>query len=383
MAIIESMMQNKSRRDFLYKTGALASATLNVPALAQVKTLRIGLTADYSAVEKDTGMGGLLGARACFSALNARGGINGVKVELVPADDQFKPDIAKLNALSHQADKSILGILQPQGTRQTASIMEAVTDMAIVGPFTGTAALRKISPSNLFWTRASYDDEIEKLIETAVTLGIERIGIVHPNDPLGKSVVAAFERSMAKRQLKPIVIATIPNSISQDVEPAAKAVVAAQSQLVILAMGGVAALFVKVLRDLGSTSTLYGLSIMASAATIKALGSLGVGIGFATIVPSPFAARHEIVRKYQADMRTLGVTEFSLPTLEGYVNARIVSEALRRAGSHVTRTSLIASLANIELLELGGLRINYGQVNRIGSNFVDVAVISANGRILS
>jgi ABC-type branched-subunit amino acid transport system substrate-binding protein len=188
---------------------------------------------------------------------------------------------------------------------------------------------------------------------------------------------------MAKRQLKPIVIATIPNSISQDVEPAAKAVVAAQSQLVILAMGGVAALFVKVLRDLGSASTLYGLSIMASAATIKALGSLGVGIGFATIVPSPFAARHEIVRKYQADMRTLGVTEFSLPTLEGYVNARVVAEALRRAGSQVTRTSLIASLANIELLELGGLRINYGQGNRIGSNFVDVAVISANGRILS
>ena len=82
-------------------------------------------------------------------------------------------------------------------------------------------------------------------------------------------------------------------------------------------------------------------------------------------------------------MTASGWTDYSLPTLEGYINARIVAEALRRAGANVTRESLIASLERIESLDLGGMRIGYGTGNRIGSNFVDVAVLGTDGRILS
>lgn len=371
------------RRDALI-TLAGSAATLAAPvAWGQARTIRLGSTFDNSGVEKANGSGCFRGAQAYFNALNKAGGLNGTKIDLVMADDAFKPDVAKTNAQAFEADKSVLGLLTPLGTRQTAAVMEAVTSMAIVGPNTGTAGLRKSSPPNVFWVRASYDQEVEKLIKTAVTLGTTKIGIVYPNDPLGKGVFAAFERSMAAAKLTPAVVATTPGTTSAEVEPAADAIAKAAPQTVIMVLAGVAPLFVKALRARGATSSIYGMSISASASNIEALGDLGRGLGFAIVVPSPFAPKNDVVRRYQTDMAASGWNDYSLPTLEGYINARVVTEALRKAGPGVTRESLIAALERIETLDLGGIRIGYGPGNRIGSTFVDIAVIGAGGRMMS
>ena len=374
-----------SRRDFIAVTGvaAVTFACFSTSARAQGRTLKIGSSFDNSSVEKANGNGNFRGSSAYFNAINKTGGINGAKVELVIADDQFKPDVAKANALALQADKSILAMVNPLGTRQTTAIMEAVQDMAIIGPNTGTSGLRKTSPPNLFWIRASYDAEVDKLIKTAVTLGMTRIGIVHPKDPLGNSVLAAFEKSMADAQLKPVVVATTPGTTSAEVEPAAQAIAKVQPQMVIMVLAGVAPLFMKALRAAGGTSTVYGMSISASPANITAMGELGRGMGFALVVPSPFATKNDLVRRYQLDMAASGWTDYSTPTLEGYVNARVLGEGLRRAGSSVTRASLIAALDSITAFNMGGMTISFGEGNRVGGSFVDVGVVGTGGRIIS
>lgn len=378
-------LPDRKRRGLLLRTVATAAAPvwLACPALAQTRTLRVATTFDNSGVEKANGGGAYRGASAYFNALNKSGGIGGAKVELSMADDQFKPELSKANALAFAADRSVLALLTPLGTRQTAAVMEAVTSMAIVGPITGTAGLRKASPPNVFWVRASYDNEVDKLIATAATLGLQRIGIVYPNDPLGKSVLAGFESSMAAHKLKAAVMATTPGTTSPEVEPAAQAIAKAEPQVVIMVMAGMAPKFVKALRDAGSAASVYGLSIGMSPANVAALGDQGRGIGFAIVVPSPFSSKHEIVRRYQADMAASGWTDFGLPSLEGYINARVLAEGLRRAGAGATRESLIAALETVDNLDLGGIRVNYGKSERLGSRFVDVAVLGQGGRFIS
>lgn len=370
------------RRDFI-QLGGLAAACIAAPVLAQSRVLKIGASFDNSSVEKANGSGNFRGATAYFNAVNKAGGIGGAKVELISADDQFKPEMAKANALAFQADKSILAMLSPLGTRQTAIIMETVQDMAIVGPNTGTAGLRKTSPPNLFWVKASYDAEVDKLIRTAATLGMSRIGIVHPEDALGTSVLAAFQKSMAAVKLEPVVIATTPSTISTVVEPAVQAIIKTQPQMIIMVLAGVAPHFMKALRAAGSNTTVYGISTSASPGNITAMGELARGFGFAMIVPSPFAAKAELVRRYQVDMAASGWTDYSLPTLEGYVNARVLAEGLQRAGAGVTRSSLISALESITNFNLGGMTVNYGNGNRLGSSFVDVGVVGRDGRIMS
>lgn len=370
-----------SRRRVLTGLAATAAAGLGMPTFAQGKPIRIGTTFDNSSVEKANGQGLFQGSSAFFNALNKAGGLNGTKVELVMADDTFKPEVAKANALAFEKDSSVLALLHPLGTRQTSEVMDAVPGMAVVGPITGTVALRKKTAPNTFWVRVNYDQEVEKLVTTAAVLGQSRIGLVHSNDPLGQSVLAAFKAALAKAKLEPAVIATTPNTTSMEVGPAAEAIAKAKPQVVIIGLAGTAPVFMKALRDAGGNSSAYGLSITASA--LAAMGDLARGLGFVIVVPSPYSTKFEIVRRYQADMVANGTKDFSLTSLEGYINAAVLAEGLRRAGGSPTRASVMAGLASIESFDLGGLKINYGRTNREGGHFVDVAVIGSRGQMLS
>jgi ABC-type branched-subunit amino acid transport system substrate-binding protein len=370
-----------SRRRVLTGLAATAAAGLGLPAFAQNRQIRIGTTFDNSSVEKANGIGLFQGSSAYFNALNKAGGLNGTKVELVMADDQFKPDVAKANALAFEKDSAVLALLHPLGTRQASEVMDAVPGMAVVGPVTGTISLRKKAAPNTFWVRVNYDQEIDRLVSTASVLGQSRIGLVHSNDPLGQSVLAAFKAALAKAKLEPAVIATTPNTTSMEVGPAAEAIAKAKPQVVIIDLAGTAPVFMKALRDAGGNSSAYGLSITASA--LAAMGDLARGLGFVIVVPSPYSTKFEIVRRYQADMVANGAKEFSLTSLEGYLDAAVLAEGLRRAGGSPTRASVMAGMASIENFDLGGLKINYGRTNREGGQFVDVAVIGSRGQMLS
>lgn len=384
LSLAESLALPRRRALSLLAGSACAAIGVGTRrAHAQGRTIRIGVTLDSSGVEKANGNGLFQGSSAYFAALNKAGGVHGTPVELVLADDQFKPDVAKANAQKFGADPSVLAIVHPLGTRQTAAVMEAVPEMPVIGPNTGTAGLRKKSSPNTFWVRANYDQEVDKLVATATAQGLQNIGLVHPNDPLGQSVLAAFNASIAKYKLTPGIVATTPNTTSSEVEPAALAIAKAAPQVVIMGLAGTAPAFLRSLRKAGCISNCYGLSITASAASIQELGELSRGLGFSIVVPSPFAAKHEVVRRYQADMASIGAKDFSLPSLEGYIDARVLAEGLLRAGPGATRGSLAAALERIESFDLGGMRISYGRGNREGSHFVDVAVVGPNGRIIS
>lgn len=373
------------KRRTLLRIGAssVGAFALNSSVLAQQKVIKIGSTLDISGVEKANGLGLVQGAKAYFQRLNKSGGINGVPVELIVEDDKFQPNLSKDNALKLLSDNAVIALMSTLGTRQTAAVMEAVSDVAIVGPSTGTLSLRKKNAQNTFFTKANYDQEVDKLIATAVSQGFTRIGIVHPKDPLGESVLAAFNTSMGKFNLKPHVVATTPGTISPEVQPAADAIAKAAPQMVFVCLAGTSVPFIKALRKTGNTSTVFGLSIMASPSNIQNLGDLSRGLGFSIVVPSPFSSKFEMVRQYRQDMQASNSNEFSLISLEGWINARVLSEGLRKAGSNVNRQSLLSALERIESLDLGGLRIGYGKTNREGGNFVDVAVIGLNGQMLT
>jgi ABC-type branched-subunit amino acid transport system substrate-binding protein len=377
-----SLSPKPNRRQVLARmTGVAAAASMGLPVFAQARTIRIGATFDNSSVEKANGTGLFLGSTAYFNAINRAGGINGSKIELVMADDQFKPDNAKANAQAFYADNSVLAMVHPLGTRQTAEVSDAVPGMAVVGPNTGTVSLRKKAAPNTFWVRANYDQEIDKLIATAAVLGQSRIGIVYSNDPLGQSLLAGFKASLAKVKLEPTVIASTPSTTSMEVEPAAQKIAEAKPQIVIIGLAGTAPAFVRAFRAAGGKSSAYGLSITAG--SLGAMGDLAHGLGFAIVVPSPFATKFEIVRRYQADMLASGAKDFSLPSLEGYMDAYVLAEGLRRAGPAPTRAAVMQGLERIEAFDMGGVKINFGRSNREGNQFVDVAVISANGRLIS
>lgn len=58
----------------------------------------------------------------------------------------------------------------------------------------------------------------------------------------------------------------------------------------------------------------------------------------------------------------------------------MLAEGLKRAGAAPTRESLHAALEALGTLDLGGMRLTFGQGDHDGSNFVDLAVIGPDSK---
>ena len=114
---------------------------------------------------------------------------------------------------------------------------------------------------------------------------------------------------------------------------------------------------------------------------VRLLDSDAVGLIFAQVVPFPWSPLIPIVREYQdALKRHAPQSEPSFSSLEGFINAKVLVEGLRRAGRKPTRESLIGALDSMRDYDAGGLWVTYGAGSHLGSRFVDVVVVGASGQ---
>jgi branched-chain amino acid transport system substrate-binding protein len=374
-----------SRRRLLHLSATAAAAALGAPVRAAlpVATIRVGCTLDLSTTERHHADALHEGARVAFDAYNRDGGWRGRHIELARLDDQSRAELAAENARQFAADPSVVALLQPIGNAPAAAVMDAVQGLPIVGPHAGSAALREKPAEHTFFVRADHDQEVRRLVEHARAQGLRQIGAVAPGDPLGEELVAGLARAAQALELPAPVIARTPDTDSLDVQPAARELARAQPQTVLVLLGRTAASFVAELRTAGGSCPLFGLSIAGRQAVIGRLGPHARGFGFAMVVPSPFQTRHGVARGYQRDLADTSPSVLSLPGLEGYINARVLIEGLRRApGPAFTRGAVLAGLQRIGELDLGGFRLSYAGSRR-GSRFVDVGVLDAEGRLLT
>ena len=373
---------------FLQRRSLIAAAGLGLlgapwVARAQSSTLRIAATIASSGVERFNGLGLLNGAQAYFDAVNRAGGINGRQIELVKADDEFNAGKAKDNALKFASDANVLALIHPQGTRQTTEVMKAVTSLPIIGPNTGATALHKSGAKNVFWVRTNYDQEVERLVKLADNLGLKRFGLVYPNDPFGQSVLESFKASLARRNIEAVGIASTPGTASLEVDAAARQLAKLPVQVLIMSLAGTTPAFYKAYRDAGGVSLCYGLSVSGTASNLAQLAKGNDRPFFSVIVPSPNAQKFEIVRQYRRDMKTAGFEIDSLVSLEGYVDAYVLAEGLRRAGAKPDRDSLLAGLESLSNFDIGGVRLNFGKTVREGNSYTDTVTIDGSGRLIS
>ncbi len=91
-----------SRRRFLTLAGVAAGTlTFDRPLHAQAKTIKVGVVSPISGALAEVGGDCRLGAQMAADAINAAGGIKsmgGAKIELLLADSETKPEVARSEA---------------------------------------------------------------------------------------------------------------------------------------------------------------------------------------------------------------------------------------------------------------------------------------------
>jgi len=345
-------------------------------------TILIGQSSPFSGSNKELGDDIREGLQAYFKQINAAGGINGRSIELIPLDDANDAKRSGENARILIEQRGVLALIGYASATLSLPALPFVekNKVAFVGPFTGAEPMR-IFRRNVYNIRASYADELEKIVDFYTTTGMKKFSIIHYDDAVGKENLVAVETALTRRGLKPASVGTLKRN-QTDLGAAVSDVVNAAPDVVIATtLYKTTGDFIKASKRAGSGAQFASTSFVGASALASELGDQGTGVVVAQVVPPYARASVQIVREYQAAIeKSLGKKDFSFTSLESFIGAKVLVEAIRRAGANPTREGLMKTLDAMQNFNVGGYVVDFSPTNHNGSRFVELTAIGKAGR---
>ncbi len=373
----------------LRRTAALLAVTSAALLPAVAAEIVIGQVAPLSGPLAPTGSHVGAGAQLYFDRVNAAGGIHGAKIRLVRKDDAYKvaETVSQTALLLREA--APVALVAMVGTGNVEALVKekilANADIPVVGIRSGAQSLVSPVVPQLFHTRASYAAEVEKIVQQLSVSGVRRVAVFYQDDPLGLDGLAGAEKSLAAHKLELLLKAAYEKNTTR-VEAAVKAIAAARPQAVIMVSNTAAsAEFVMQSRAAGNDALLLTLSITDGPQVVKRIGKeTAHGLGIVQVVPDPNSRALTLTRNLQDDFRKFAPKGIDLnhTLLEGYLAGMVLAEGLRRAGANPTRKKLREALEGMRDFDAGGLNIRFSAENHSGSDFLDITILSRDGKLL-
>jgi len=363
--------------------------------------IRIGMSAAFRGTAAGLGIEFYRGAQAYYDDVNARGGIHGRFIKVAALDDNYEPNPCVKNTIQLLDKDQVFALSNYVGTPTLTRALPVIKRYAeqqvvMVGNFTGAQPQRE-SPyvDQVFNIRASYRQEMMALVERFWSLGARNFGVFYQIDAYGRSGTDGVARGLALHGAKITSEATYPRGakFTDDMTPAVTALQKAGVDVVMCtgAYQGCGA-FVRSARDAGFLAPISNLSFVGSDAMLSLLGKHGKTNGRnytralvnSQVVPSYDETALPGVAEYRALMERHNPTvpealrdpnyamqRLSFISLEGFVNAKVIVEALRRAGPLLTRATFRQALESLRSFDLGiGATLTFGPERHQGLDSV-------------
>jgi branched-chain amino acid transport system substrate-binding protein len=370
---------------FLRRLAAAIAAALAVAAAQAQPTpgvsataIVFGQSAPLSGANAELGNDIRNGALAYFRKVNEAGGVHGRKLELVTLDDANQVPRAEANTKELVEQKQVFALFGYASATLSRPALPIVEKHGVpfLGPFTGADPMRVFN-RNVYNMRASYADELEKIVDHFVAIGVKRFSVVYYDDVIGRENYTAVERALKSRSLEPVSIAAFKDRAKPDVEGGVADIAKGLPDVVILTtLYKASADFVKIARKSGVVAQIASNSFPGASPLAKELGREGAGVIVATVVPPPTKRSLPIVQEYQTAIeKQTGKKDFSFTSLESFIGAKVAVQALRSAGAKPTRESFMRELDALKDLDVGGYTVRFSPTNHNASSFVELTVI--------
>jgi branched-chain amino acid transport system substrate-binding protein len=324
------------------------------------------------------------GLKAYFDEVNAKGGVQGRKIELITLDDGYEPARTVPNTKKLIEENKVFALIGYVGTPTSVPAIPVFTEAKVpfIGPFTGAESLRAPFNRYIFHVRASYYDETDKIVEQVVSTGGRNIAVFYQNDAYGQAGLKGVEIATQKRNLKISALGTVERNTVK-VEDAVKAIAAVKPDAVVMISAYTScAEFIRQMKKAGSAATFYNVSFVGSKALADALGKDGTGVAISQVVPYPWGTAVPVVKEYQLLSEKAGFKDYNFSAIEGFLVAKVFVEGLKRTGKNLTRESFIGEMEKMRDVDLGGFFVSYAPNNHAGSKFVDLTIIGRDGKFL-
>jgi ABC-type branched-subunit amino acid transport system substrate-binding protein len=369
------------RRGFVV-TAVLCAAGLSQPGgAAAANSIVVGRSLPLTGPLKSYGDAKRDGGDAYIKKVNDAGGVSGRPIELLTLDDVYAPanTVANLRKLASESRPvAFLGLF---GVPTVAAALPVLLELKIpaVGLTSGAAALRKPLNPYAFPVRASYADEAAKLVMHVKTVGISRIVVVYTDNPFGQSVKDTLVAALRAEGMSATAVKLDPSG--KDADAAVSQALTLQPQAVFLTMLSQAAVpTLEAFNKAGKGgAALYAFSPVDATVIISQLRGGARGLAITQVVPVPTGLRVKVAAEYQEALKTLGRGTPSFYGLEAYIEAKVLVEGLRRAGTAISSASLVRSLETMNDFDTGGYFVSYRPDAHQGGRFVEIGAIDLNG----
>jgi ABC-type branched-subunit amino acid transport system substrate-binding protein len=363
---------------------ALACSCLAAPARAADEIVLGNIASLSNPFSRTNVTNLLLGYNVYLEQINRQGGVHGRRVKIVNKDDGIVPE--KMMQLTEElaADPGVLALV---GYLNTPGMHELIKQGTLVKKKIALIApVGSMNAQNFYPLRAGYDDEIQKLLEEAVSTQKKRVALVYFNQTFGPGLFK-FAEEAAKRVGANVVATggfeTAPDKIEKSVAETVERVSKADPDAVVVMSSGPGVYaFTKKFRQTPSKyAQIYTMSTSDASSFVKVAGIENAsGVVISQAVPYPEHNALAVVREYHKAMKEQAADQpLTFYGLEGFMGAKIAVEALRRAGPNPTRQKIIAALNTMKDYDVGGFIVSYSATERVGRKTVDLTIIGKNG----
>jgi len=357
----------------------MSSAVSQTPGVTD-NSILIGSCSALDGPTHFLGQQTVLGATAYLHAINDEGGIFGRKIQLLAFDDGYDPDKAPA-CFKRMTREGVfaLGFFVGTPTAKVYVPLAQEEKIPVVGLFTGAQLLYEPLKHYVINVRASYYDETREQVDKLWDVNLRKVGVIYQDDAFGKTVLDGIKLALQKHNSAPAGLGTFARN-TLDVEEGLKTVMAARPQAVVV-VGPYApvAAIVKKAHALGWRPQFLTVSFVGTEEFIKEAGADADGTIITQVIPPydridlPTVA---LYRKYLAKYDPS--TPPSFVSFEGFVDAMVLVEGLKRAGKDVTRERFITAIESIHDFNIGlgpRLVLGYSSADHKGFDSVYPTVV--------
>lgn len=367
------------------KAGLAAAFALasTAPAFAEE-----GVSADSVTISRVIALDGPAGAKgreqeaalaAYFASVNAAGGVHGRKIVLRTTNEDLRTEASVRRV--HESQRPFAFFLFGGTVGSTVAMNYAAPlKLPFVAPNSGANAFHEPVNRHVFNVRARYRDEVVSAVKHFALVNQRRLALVHVDDAFGRDAAEGYREGIKLTGASSVHEGSFAGD-KPDFARHLDALRAGQAQAVVCVGSAkrVAELIIAA-RQAGISANFMTLSNNSSGGFARELGPHARGVIVSQVTPPPASQTTRLSRELRQLLAGKPDADVSYAAMEAYASAKVLVEGLRRAGPALTREGFVQALESMRRVDLGGMEVDYSPAKRSGSGYVELSILSEDGK---
>lgn len=332
------------------------------------KTILIGSSIPSTGIIKSWGNAVTSGANSYFNYANEKNLIKNKKIEFLTYDDKYEPELTIENINKLIFEDKVFTLFGLVGTPTVKRVLPILYDenLPLFSAFTGASFLRDNYNENFINFRASYDQEIEALMNYIIyKKNLKKIAVFYQNDDYGEEGYISVLDALKRKNLNLVAEGSYKrNTLS--ITHALNEIKNAKPEVIFM-VGAYKtnSLFIKKAKENENLKDVIFCNISFGDANsmineLKRLNTNTNNLIFSQVVPNYMDNSIPSVVEYQTLMKKYyPQEELGFLSLETFLSAKVLVNAISRIKGEITREKFIYMIKTTPKNLLDGIPLEF------------------------